>query len=165
MTKKKKREAEDAEEKPHRGPHLVPHATSEDKKDLQRKYMQLQMLRQYAQALTEEHANIERQLTEMAITAAALEKLDKIEPGEEMMSSLGNDCYVKADIKDTDKVIVGIGSSVYLRKSVVDARKIISSRQDDILKAQRKIMEELNVIANQIAKLEPEVARMAQAAK
>ena len=159
MPKEKKLDKEE-DEQPEHGPHLIPHTDA--KKDLQRKYMQFQMLRQYLVALTEERANVERKLTEFALTTAALEKLDKIKQGEEMWSSLGSDCLALSEIKDNDKVVIGIGASVYMKKPVAEAREIIKSRREELIKAEKEMVAEMEALNQQLARLEPEISRLGQ---
>jgi prefoldin alpha subunit len=152
-------------EAPHHGPHLVPHTDAEAKKDLQRKYMQFQMLRQYLVAITEERATVEAKLTELAVTAAALEKLGTIKGGQEMWSSLGGTCFVLSDIKDIEKVIVGIGANIFVKKPLAEAGKIIESRRSELSKINEEMIGEINALGEQLGRLEPEIARMAQAGK
>ena len=141
------------------GPHMVPH--EEDKKELQRKYLQMQMLQQYLKTMEQEKSMVEQKIIEMQTTLAALENMQKTKEGKEMWSPLGSDCFVQSDLKQTDQVIVGVGAGFYASKPIPDAKEVLVSRQNELEKIHKEMTKEMTSLVNQLQQLQPELARLA----
>ncbi|MBI5061290.1 MAG: prefoldin subunit alpha [Candidatus Aenigmarchaeota archaeon] len=132
-----------------------------DKKELQRKYLQLQILRQQMTAMLEEKAVVEERINELSSTIDSLKKLHSIKTSEEMWSSLGSGSFVRAEIKDTEKVVIGIGAGIFAKKSAGDAAETLEGRLKELNTVNDEIMAELNKINIQLLALEPEVEKLA----
>jgi prefoldin alpha subunit len=135
----------------------------EDQRELQKKYMQYQIARQYVVALAEEKAALEARLAELSMTITAMQHLKDIKKGEEMWSTLGSDAFVMSDVKDASGAIVGVGAGVYVRKPLEEAVKTLNARHAELLEVDKQLLMEINVLNQQLARLEPEIqAAMAQ---
>jgi len=133
----------------------------EEKKELQRKYMQFQLARQYMAALMEQKNAIEAKIAEMAMTVDSMRTLKKVKKSEEMWSTLGSDVFVTSDVKDTSTAIVAIGAGVYAKKPMDEAIKTIEIRHAELTEVERQLVAELESLNKQLAKLEPEIQAMA----
>ena len=131
-------------------------------KELQRKYLQLQLMKQQMNALLEEKAVLDEKMSELAITINAMEKLKNVKKEQEIWSPLGSAAFVESGINDTDKVLIGIGAGVILKKKREEAMVIIQGRLDELNKIDKEIMTEINKFNDQVARLEPEVQKLAQ---
>jgi prefoldin alpha subunit len=135
----------------------------EERKALQKKYMQYQIARQYVVALAEEKAALEQKLAELMMTIAAMKHLKEIKKGEEIWSTLGSDAFVMSDIRDASTAIVGVGGGVYVRKPLEEAITTLNARHAELSGVDKQLLFEINTLNQQLIKLEPEIqAAMAQ---
>ena len=134
-------------------------------KELQRKYLQLQLLKQQFGALLEEKAVVDERLAEIMISMQALEKLGKVKENEEVLSPLGSGTFVQSNIKDTDKVFVSLGAGVVVKEKREKAMTILKERQEELSKINDDLILDLNKFSEDINRLEPEVQKLAQAKK
>lgn len=131
------------------------------KEQLQRKYIQLQSLRQQLSALLEEKILLDSRVNEITTTIDAVKKLHEVKKGEEIFTSLGSGTFVRADIKDIDNLIVNIGAGVFVKKGVDETIEILQSRLDELMKIDTELVEEINKFNQQIQKIEPEIQKLA----
>ncbi len=132
-------------------------------KELQRKYMQLQVLRQQMATMLEEKVLLDEKINEVSMTIDALKKLGGVKDGEEMWSSLGSGAFVRADIKDTEKVIVGIGAGAFAKKTAADAAETLQARLEELKQLDSQFTAEINKVNRQVLMLEPEIEKAAHA--
>jgi len=71
-------------------------------------------------------------------------------PGVETLVPIGFSSFVKANLANTDTIVVGIGAGVSVEKKIDDARSFLEKRKDELT----KYYEQLN---NTIAKLGQEL--------
>ncbi len=132
-------------------------AKAEDDKELQRKYMQLQIIKQQLSALVEEKTAVTEKLTELSTTIEAMKKLPGVNKGEEMWSSIGSGAFVRSDIKDTDNVFVAVGAGVVMKEARGRGIEILAGRLEQLQKIDTQLAEEINKFAEAAAKLEQEL--------
>ena len=131
-------------------------------KEVQRKYLQLQMYKHQLNALVEEKNNIDARIGEMRMTINSLEKLTEIKKGDEIWSSLGSNAFVMSDIKNTDSVLINIGAGVVVKSTRKHSIEILQSRLDEINEVNQSLAAEILKYSEEVGKLEPEVQRLAQ---
>lgn len=131
-------------------------------KELQRKYLQLQLLKQQLNALLEEKSFVDEKVSEIVVTIDALQNLGKVKKGEEIWSGLGSGSFVRSDIKDVDKVLISVGAGVLIKEERSRAIDILQSRLEELNKIDRDLVAEINRFGDQINRLEPEIQRLAQ---
>lgn len=136
-----------------------PKEEKSSEQDIQRKYIQLQMLRQYATAMSEEKAMLEARLNELMVTLNAVQSLKEAKKGEEIWSGLGSESFVMSDIKDTENIIVGIGAGVFVRAPRQRGLDILAERRVEMEKLNRQLAEELNGLGSQMMHLEGELQK------
>lgn len=136
--------------------------SEEMQKELQKKYVQLQIMKQYAEALAQEKKQAEAKLTEMAISINAIEKLQETKKGQEVLTNLGSDAYVQADLSDVKNILVGIGAGVFVKKPVAEALETLNDRKGQLEKVNAEMEMQLTALVEMVQKLEPEVQHLAQ---
>ncbi len=131
-------------------------------KDLEKKYIQLQMLKQQLNAFIEEKNLLNEKISELVMTIDALKKLGKISKGNEIWSSFGSGAFVRSDIKDVEQVLISIGAGVVVRESKERAIDILQGKLSELSAFDSEIVAEVNNMSSMIAELEPEVQRLAE---
>lgn len=130
---------------------------TEDDKELQKKYLYLQIFKQQLAALVEEKKAVDERLVEMSTTINALQKLADVPKGEEIWSTLGSGTFVKSDIKDKENVLVAVGAGVVVKESREKGVEILSSRLEQLQKIDSELTEEINRLAMQASQLEQQL--------
>lgn len=131
-------------------------------KELQKKYLQLQLLKHQTNALVEEKQAVDARIQELAVSVHALNGMERIGKGSEMWSSLGSGAFVRSDIKDTTHVLVGIGAGVVIRETREKSVALLQSRMQELHELDRQLMQEITAFGGEIAKLEPEVQKLVE---
>jgi prefoldin alpha subunit len=131
-------------------------------KELQRKYMQMQLLQQQLNTFLEEKLLIDEKVSEIVVTVDALQNLGKIKKGDEIWSGLGSGSFVRSDIKDIDKVLISIGAGVVIKEERSRAMEILQLRLAELNQIDKDLVAEINRFTEQINKIESEVQSLAQ---
>src|SRR3989344_2765582 len=103
-----------------------------DEREVQKRYIMLQMMKQQLNALAEQKNLINEKIAELAVSIDALKKLKDVKKGQNIMTTLGSNVFVSADIQDIDKVLVNIGNGILARKSREDAINFLELRMTEI---------------------------------
>lgn len=131
-------------------------------KDLEKKYIQLQMLKQQLNAFLEEKSLLNEKISEMVVTIDALSKLGSIGKGNEIWSSFGSGAFVRSDIKDVERVLISIGAGIVVHESKEKAVDILQGKLNELGAFDSEIVAEINKMSSMISELEPEVQRLAE---
>ena len=124
-------------------------------KELEKKYIQLQMLRQQFNAFVEEKNLLNEKVSELVVTIDALSKLGSIKQGDEIWSSLGSGAFVRSDIKDIEKVLIGIGAGIIVKEEKNNALEILHNRLSELSGIDSEMVAEINKLGRIITHLSP----------
>lgn len=136
--------------------------SSKKEKEIQKKYLTLQILKQQFSAFVEERRAISEKLAELNMTIRALEKLETVKQKEEIWSTLGSGTFIKSDIKDTENVIIAIGAGIVVKEKREKAIQILQKRMDELQKIDREMTEEMSKFSHQIETLERQIEHAVQ---
>ncbi|HIG97497.1 MAG TPA: prefoldin subunit alpha [Candidatus Aenigmarchaeota archaeon] len=137
------------------------HVHIEDKNQLQEKYIELQILKQQVSSLIEQKHAIDERENELNVTLAALRKLDTVNKGNEMWSSIGSGAFVRSDIKDIEKVLVAIGAGLVVKESVPKSIEILELRLHEFSDINNEVVQQINTLVSRMSKLETELQKIA----
>jgi prefoldin alpha subunit len=133
-----------------------------DEKEVQKKYIMLQLMKQQLNALAEQKNLINEKIAELAVSIDALKKLENVKEGQNIMATLGSNVFISADIHDTEKVLVNIGNGILARKSREDAIIFLQGNMEEIGNIDKELTSEINKYVAEIQKLEPELQKMVE---
>jgi len=131
-----------------------------DEKEIQKKYMQYQVLKQQIESLYEEKQRVDAGIREVDSTINAINSLHGQD--EESMSLLGTGVYVSTETKNTSEVVINVGSGVFLRKKKADAVEILTKRKKEITEFNNEIMRQISHSSNQMDDIEEELQEFMQ---
>ncbi len=131
-------------------------------KELHRKYLQLQLYKHQLNALIEEKNNMESRVAEARMTLGVLEELGKIKKNSEAWSPIGSNAFAICDVKDTENVLINVGAGVLVKSTKQRSIEIISERLEEMNSVNKTLDAEIIKYSEEVARLEPEVQRMAQ---
>jgi len=141
---------------------VVQPSKADMEQDLQKKYMELQMLKQHINTIAQQKQMIDERLNELGVTIEAMKSMSGIKKGEEIWSPLGSGAFIKSDIKDISSVLVAVGAGVVVQESIPKATEILESRLKDIEAVSQDVMQQAQAYMERINKLEPEVEKLAE---
>jgi prefoldin alpha subunit len=114
----------------------------------QQQIMQIQMMEQEAQQLNQQLQLIEQNVSEMQELELSLEELNK-EDSKELLANLGKGIYIPVEIKDK-KLIVEVGKKNFVKKTIPQAKEIITDQLKKLITAKAQTMERLDALQTEI---------------
>lgn len=103
-----------------------------DKEKLQEKYLEFQMLSQQLQQLQQNIESLEKHIVDLSTLKESLDNISKVKPGEESLMPLGNGVFIKGEIKETQNVIMNVGSDVFVERTVVEAIETVEKQLGEV---------------------------------
>ena len=132
---------------------------------LQKLYVEFQILNQTIQQLEKQSTALNNQLMDLMVTSQSLEDIKKTKEGTEILVPLSSGIYAKAELKDSKKFIVNVGSNVTLVKDVDSTKKLIEDQINEIKKLQENLVNQLQEQTTKATSLEQEITKIASTIK
>ncbi len=129
----------------------------ESTQNWQEKYQQFQHLQEQVENITQHLQLLSQQSQELEISINAVSELSKVAVGNEVLAPIASGIFLKADLKDNQKVIVNVGSNTTVEKTIPEAVKLLEKEQHKITDQIMKAEEFLNQLHAQAAKIYQEV--------
>lgn len=124
-------------------------------------YIHSEIMKQQLTALVEEKNAIEERINEIMMTTSALESMKNVSSGSETWSALGNGTFIRTEIMDTEKVLIGIGAGIVVKEKRERALEILNERTSMMVDANNAIVAEANKIANELRNVEIKIQELA----
>jgi prefoldin alpha subunit len=128
-----------------------------EKENFEKDMLQLNLFGSKLQEIEQQLQIISKHISELQLTSLALQELEETKQDTEMLAPIGQNIFVKAKIKETEKVMVDLGSKVFAEKSLEDAQKIINEKIDEFSQIKEHISEQAQAILNAIDQIETKV--------
>ena len=103
-------------------------------KNIEEPYMQLQLLQQQVEQVAEYLETLQRQQIELDTSIEALHGLQKTEINTDILAPLANGIFLKAELKDSQRLVVNVGSEVTVEKSVPEVIALLEEQKERIIK-------------------------------
>ncbi|MEM4152947.1 MAG: prefoldin subunit alpha [Candidatus Pacearchaeota archaeon] len=130
--------------------------------ELQKKALQITALDNRLQELKQQLELLEKQINELQTTQIALEEIKKTEIGTEMLAPINPGVFVKATLKENKDVIIDIGSKIFCKKNIEEAKNFIQQKLEQSLDIYNKIAIEMDFVIENLASLEKEFRKLAK---
>ena len=130
---------------------------NEPPKEFKQKYMELQVLQHQMQQVQQQVRALEEQAGEMDVVLEALDDFSKSKPDSEAYVTLTPGLLVKAKITETDKVLLNVGSSAIVEKSIPDAKTVISAQASELRKLQDELTGQLKLFSEKAKSVQDEL--------
>lgn len=135
------------------------------KEELQKKFMQFQFLQANLQIIKEREDMVVQRLHEMTETKETLEGLKNVKPDDETLIPLGSGNFVTGKITNCEKVLVGMGGGLAIKKPREEAIKFIEERVEEMNTALNELAKETQRTTIELQRLQPELERLASETK
>lgn len=100
---------------------------------------------------------IDGRLSELRMIDNALDEIKDTNKNNEMLVPIGGDTFIKASIIDPENVIVGVGASVAVKKTIGDAKEDIEDKIAELEKVRADHTSNLEKLISRLRELEPSV--------
>jgi prefoldin alpha subunit len=128
-----------------------------DEQDLNAKYMQYKILDEKLKELREQLQMIEQQIIEVMSTVQTIDDYSKIKDNSEVLVPLANGIFVKAILKKEDKLLLNIGSSTVVDKSLEETKDLIEKQKTDLQAMHQKMTDNIQKLLQRASALEKEL--------
>ncbi|MFH0867818.1 MAG: prefoldin subunit alpha [Candidatus Woesearchaeota archaeon] len=134
---------------------------TETEEELQKLYLEFQMVDQQIKQLEKQSIAINNQIMELMMTNQGLEDAKKIKQGAEILVPLSGGIYAKAELKDSKNFIVNVGSNIAVVKDLDSTKKLIENQIDEVKNLQEALVNQLQNQTTKAAMLEQEMNKIA----
>jgi prefoldin alpha subunit len=124
--------------------------SSRAEEELRRLSMEMRYLEQTADALQQRISMVNAALTDINYANMTLDGIEKEKESSEMLVPIGGSSYIKVKLADTNKVIIGLGSSVSVEKTLPEAKATLKERLDELDKTMNSAQQQLSQVAERI---------------
>lgn len=128
------------------------------KEELQKKYLEYQLIDQRIKQMQQQMQTAEQQLIEIMATLQSLDEFALLDEGSEILVPVNNGIFTKARLKKENKLLVNVGASVVVDKSIEDTKKLIEKQEQDMEKIRDQIAENINMLVEKATVLEKELS-------
>jgi prefoldin alpha subunit len=127
------------------------------KQELQRKYVELQILQQQMMQIQRQSGMIESQIEEMSLVKQALDDFAKAKKGDDMFVTLTPGILVKAKLEQESEVLLNVGAGAVVQKNVPDAKRVISKQESELKKVNVELAQQLEHLVKRAKELGAEL--------
>ncbi len=131
-----------------------------DEELIQRKYIELQQMGKQIKQGQQQLDALDEQLDGMARLLDDLDGLKDSENGSEMLSAIGDGLFVKASLKDNNRLIVNVGAGVAVERTVDETKEMITGKLGQAHKHREAMLEELQAMVEQARHAEKELSAL-----
>jgi prefoldin alpha subunit len=123
---------------------------SKEEEELSKLSVELRFLEQTAETLQQRVSMINAAITDLTYANMALEGIEKEKEDAELLVPIGGSSYIKVKLASTDKVVVGMGASVSVEKTLPEAKAIVKERLDELEKTMASAQQQFAQVAQRI---------------
>ena len=102
---------------------------------LQQKYMQFQMIQQQLEKISQQLETLTTKLSELEVSKEALAELKKTKLDTEILANVAPGIFVKAALKDNQKLLVNVGADVTVEKTIDQVVEMLDQQKKDLTEA------------------------------
>jgi len=119
--------------------------------------VEIRLLEGSARIIQSRYEVVQAALRETLVANSTLEGIKEKAKGTETLVPIGADSYVRAEISDCEKVIMGVGAGVCMERKIEDSIAELKSRQADLEKVRISLQQQLG---QTVARLEADRAKL-----
>ena len=123
---------------------------SEEEEELNKLSVEMNFLEQTAETLQQRIGIINAAIRDLTYASMALEGIEKEEDNAELLIPIGGNSYIKVELANSNKVIVGMGAGVSIEKNLSEAKQIFKERLDELKKTGNSAQQQFSQVAQRI---------------
>ncbi len=112
--------------------------------DLQKKYLELQIIVQQINQIQQQLSNVQDQIFELNNLNESLNSIKDIKENTESFAPVGFNIFLKTKLQNTDELLVNVGSNVFITKTIDETNSLVNSQKEQIELIIKELEEKLN---------------------
>ncbi len=125
--------------------------------ELQKKYLEFQLIQQQLEQLQQQHALVENQVAQLISLKDALEELKKSSVKSDMLAPLGAGVYAYSSLNENEHVLMNIGARTAVKKTIPEAQEIAGKQIEEMKKFSDDIQKAINQFASRYREIQQEI--------
>ncbi|MBU0457554.1 MAG: prefoldin subunit alpha [Nanoarchaeota archaeon] len=130
-----------------------------NEEDIQNRYMQFQMLQQQIEQVSQHAELLNQQNIELETSISALQEIEKIKINNEILAPIANGIFLKAELKDNQRLIVNVGGEITVEKTFPEVVKLLEEQKEEVTAKVMEAEEVLQQLQYQAMKIYEEVEK------
>jgi len=123
---------------------------AKEDEEIRRLLVELRLLEGTARTLQARLEVVDTALSEILIANSTLEGIKNKPKGTEALVPVGAGSFIRVELADSEKIVMGVGAGVSIEKPVNDSIESLKSRQNDLEKLRMSLQEQLAQVASRI---------------
>jgi len=123
---------------------------SKEEDEIRQLLVELRLLEGSARTIQSRLDVVNAALSEIMISNSTLEGIKNKPKGTEALVPVGAGSFIRVELADSEKIVMGVGAGVSLEKSVNDSIESLKNRQGDFEKLRMSLQQQLTQIASRI---------------
>ena len=133
-----------------------------EQQELQRKYMEYQLLDQNIKQLQQQAETADQQMIAIMATLQSLDEFGLLKDETEILVPLNNGIFTKAKLKKENSLLINVGASVVVSKSLENTKKLVENQREEMEKIKEKIAENMSKLVERASELEKDLSQIMQ---
>ncbi len=122
--------------------------------ELQRILMEADTYKKQIESLSGQMQMVESTRIETGSAIEVMDSLKENKMGTEILVSIGSTSFARAELKDSKKVIVGVGAGISVEKTIDEAKEILKSRNGELENTMNRLQSAIVEINNKLLELD-----------
>ena len=127
---------------------------ADKQRELQRILIEADNYKKQIDSLSAQIQIVENKRMEIDSTIETMDSLKENRIGTEILVPIGSNSFVRAELKDNKKVIVGIGAGISVEKTIDEAKEILKLRSKELENTMNKLQSAVAEIKNKLLELD-----------
>jgi len=129
---------------------------------IKEKYSQFQYLQQQMEQINEHLQLLNQNVAELDISINAIKEIGKTKIDEEILAPVANGIFIKAQLKDNQKLVVNVGSNVTVEKNPAQVVELLEEQKKQLAERIVEAEEVIGQINEQAMKIYQEVEKLSE---
>lgn len=136
-----------------------------DQKELNEKYIELQIIEQQLKQVNQQLLNLDSQFLELQRIKDNLDDITKTKKNTELLVALGGGVFSKAELKDNKTVLVNVGANTVVEKDIPSSKELISNQINQVKDVVKQLEQEFQILAANSQFLQQDLRKLASEIK
>ena len=135
------------------------------KEDIQRKYLELQLLSHQVNQMQQQLQALDNQLSMLEKTRENIAGIKEISQNSKAFIPLGQGVFVEGSVSDNENLLVNVGADTIVKKSTAESKEIVEKQIAEVNSMIRQMEDYLQKASFQAQLLEGELQELASKEK
>ncbi len=128
------------------------------KKELEEKYLQIQIIDQELKKIDTHVQAIDEQLVEIESIKASIEEFRSVAAGQRLLFPLSQGIFAKAALVEPRKLYINVGAGIVVDKTPEEASKLLTTQQDSLSKNREILLQQMEKLITLAKSFEKELS-------